>query len=205
VIGYSFGDSIWSPVYCNAEGQFISINRKENYIGEVVELGPVITQSLTEIINSLGNKSKHIKYEQNISLPEDLTLKERMELYLAMLNVPENSRIIALSGKVICGNVLNFLLEQYKTHKNEFDEKKIVFLFYNCNQSTLEGFLSPYSLKAEDFILDDQGLYNQIFGESKDGDILMIQNKKRGLKIKRSGLEMLVKDYKHFTHIKISQ
>ena len=36
--------------------------------------------SLTEIINSLGNKSKHIKYEQNISLPEDLTLKERMEM-----------------------------------------------------------------------------------------------------------------------------
>ncbi len=205
VIGYSFGDSIWSPLYCNAEGQFISVNRKENYIGEVVELGPVKTQSLTEIINSLGNKSKHIKYVQKISLPEDLTLKVRMEIYLAMLNVPENSRIIALSGNVICGNVLNFMLEQYKTHKNEFDEKKIIFLFYNCNQSTLESFISPYSLQAEDFIIDDQGLYNQIFGESKDGDILMIQNKKSGLKIKTSALNTLLKDYKHFTHIKISQ
>jgi len=205
VIGYSFGDSIWSPVYYNAEGQFISINRKENYIGEVVELGPVKTQSLTEIINSLGNKSKHIKYEQKISLPEDLTLKERMELYLALLNVPENSKVIVLSGDVICGNVLNFLLEQKKNNKKEYDQKNIIYLFYNCNQSTLESYISPYSLQAEDFVIDDQGLYNQIFGASKNGDIFMIQNKKKGLKIKKSGINTIVKDFKHLTHIKISQ
>jgi hypothetical protein len=203
VIGYSFGDSIWSKVYYNANGAFISIKRKENYIGEVVEIDSIKTLCLTEIINSLGNNSKHLKYVQKISLPDDLTLEEKMKIYLSMLNVLENSKVIVLSGDKVCGNVLNFLLEQFKNHKSDFEERKIVILFYNTTKSTVEMFLNPYSIDINDVLVDDQGLYDQIFGKSTNDQIYMVNNKKDRFKIKKSELKTLVKDFKHLTKIKI--
>ncbi|MBP1672420.1 MAG: hypothetical protein H6Q25_235 [Bacteroidetes bacterium] len=203
ILGYSLDDSLWSQLFVNAKGELISINYEENHIGEVLKIGSTKTLSLTEIINSLGNKIKHKKYVPQISLPDDLTLEEKMEIYLTMLNVPDNSKVIVLTGDKVCGNVLNFLLEQYKNHKSDFEEKKIVFLFYNTTKSTLEIFLNPYSIDIKDVLVDEQGLYDQIFGKSTNGQIYMVNKKKDRLKIKKTELKTLVKDFKHLTKIKI--
>lgn len=205
IVGYSFGDSVWSKMYVNVNGQFISYNLNENFLGKEVIFGPIITCSLTDIINNLGNKTKHIKYVQKISLPDDLTLKEKMEIYLSMLNVPNNSKVIILSGEIVCGNVLNFLLEQKKNHRNEYDLKNIIYLFYNTNESIVDNYMKPYLLDNQGIIIDNQGLYNQIFGKANNSQIYMVNNNCKRLKIKKTELKTLIKDFKHLTKIKISQ
>lgn len=189
LIGYQFEDSTWSILEFDNNGNLICSKKSENYKPYNAKIMDKHYFPFSEVDNLNPLKKKKELIKNSFSSFEE---------YFNLQKIPKEFKIIMIPGDEVCGNCLNYLLNNINNQKL-IKSQKIKIIFFNAKKDFYKSIEKNYGkIITNNSILDSMSNINGILKPEDVGKILLIkyeQNKYSVVKATPANIQQTLIDF----------
>lgn len=199
LIGYVFEDSVWTSPHLGCSGDIIVYNKTNEFLSHKIEIEDIQNFTIEEIENSFLIQKPISKNQAAFVLDFNrISLETRLQLYLQDMAVEENSKIVMISTDILCGNCIDFLMQELQNNQTRFKQKNIKYLFYGKNITSAVSIISAYRVKRDFFLIDDKQSYPSFFAKDEMTAYSLINYNAAKLELIQTDYSNLHEDFSRF-------